>query len=66
MDRTGSLSDCDIYHVHSGVKRKCTPGTIREMTVVVDLLYTDVMRPINLAAKGDYVYVSNFTDDSPG
>ena len=36
------------------------------MTVVVDLLYTDLMRPINLAAKGDYVYVSNFTDDSPG
>ena len=64
MEHTGIVSDCDICALSKSRQHAHPKKSTRTTTRPMQLIYTDLMGPFTPPAKGEYRYVSKFTDDN--
>ena len=63
VEYTDTVSDCDICAVRKSIQKAHPKKTNHKTEGPMELVYTDLMGPITPAARGEYKYVSKFTDD---
>ena len=63
VEYTGTVSDSDICALSKSRQQAHPKKSTRTTTRPMQLIYTDLMRSFTPPAKGEYRYVSTFTDD---